>query len=136
MEEAEARERLGLARVGHLATISVDGRPDVVPFCFAVDGDVLYTAIDHKPKSTVRLQRLANIESRPDVTVVVDAYDEDWSQLWWIRVRGRARITEGQGRQTGLELLVEKYQQYRERPPEGPVIAIRLLRWRWWSAWS
>lgn len=135
MEEAEARRRLAEARVGYLATTSVDGRPDVVPFCFAVDGDVLYTAVDQKPKSTVQLRRLSNIETHPDVTVLVDEYDDqDWSRLWWVRVRGRARQTVAESRRAGLGLLAAKYPQYRDNPPAGPVLAVQLLLWHWWSA--
>src|SRR5207253_5352137 len=82
------------ARVARLATVGRDGRPHVVPICFALDGDVLYSAVDEKPKSTRRLRRLANIEAHPEVEVVVDAWDEDWSRLWWVRLAGQARIVE------------------------------------------
>ena len=64
------------------------GRPHVVPICFAIDGDMLYTAVDEKPKRTRALQRLRNIEANPRVEVLIDHCDEDWSQLWWVRLRG------------------------------------------------
>jgi len=95
-----------------------------VPICFALDGDVLYTAVDEKPKRTRRLARLADIERDPRVEVVIDHYDEDWSELWWVRLRGRARVVEHDGR--ALELLRAKYPQYRERPPQGPFVVVDI----------
>ena len=76
------------ARVARLATVSRDGRPHVVPICFVLDGDTLHTAVDEKPKRTRSLQRLRNIEANPNVEVLIDGYDEDWSRLWWVRLRG------------------------------------------------
>jgi PPOX class probable F420-dependent enzyme len=113
----------GTAPVARLATVDPDGRPHVVPICFVVDGDTLYTAIDEKPKRTRRLRRLENIEANPQVEVLIDHYEEDWSKLWWLRLRGRARIVEDR---RAVELLVAKYPQYRERPPAGPVIAVAI----------
>jgi PPOX class probable F420-dependent enzyme len=135
MDEAEARRRLAGARVGHLATVGADGRPSVVPLCFAVEGDVLWTAVDGKPKRTTRLARLADIAAHPEVAVVVDHWSEDWNRLWWVRVRGLARVVDDEAeRATGLGLLTAKYEQYRAQVPEGPVVAVRLLEWRAWSA--
>ena len=109
--------------VARLATVDRDGRPHVVPICFVIDGSTLYTAVDEKPKRTRRLRRLENIEANPGVEVVIDHYEEDWSKLWWLRLRGRARIVEDR---RAVELLCAKYAQYRERPPAGPVIAIEI----------
>jgi PPOX class probable F420-dependent enzyme len=120
------------ARVARLATVGADGRPHVVPICFALDGDTLYSAVDSKPKSTRRLRRLANIEANPQVEVVIDHWDEDWSRLWWVRLSGRARIVEQEAR--GLELLQAKYAQYRAAPPEGPFIVVMVESRREWSA--
>jgi PPOX class probable F420-dependent enzyme len=120
------------ARVARLATVGPDGRPHVVPICFALDGDTLYTAVDEKPKSTRRLRRLANIEANPRVEVVVDRWDEDWSKLWWVRLAGEARIVEQDER--GLELLLAKYRQYRDRPPAGPFIVVTIQRRSVWGA--
>ena len=89
------RERVREARVGRLATIGADGRPHLVPICFALEGDVLYSAVDEKPKRSKRLQRLENIRNRPDVAVLVDHYDEDWERLWWVRLEGTASVLEG-----------------------------------------
>src|SRR5204862_1297005 len=85
-------EKLAAARVARLATTDPDGRPHLVPIVFALDGDTLYTAVDRKPKRSARLRRVENARARPDVTVLVDHYDEDWERLWWIRLRGRARV--------------------------------------------
>jgi len=111
-------------RVARLATVGADGRPHVVPVCFALDGDTLYTAVDEKPKSTRRLRRLANIEANPWVELVIDHWDEDWSQLWWVRLAGRAEIVEHHAR--ALELLQAKYPQYRADPPAGPFVVVTV----------
>ena len=84
------RARLEAAPIGRLATVRPDGRPHLVPCCFAVVGETVFSAVDAKPKSTLALQRLANIRSQPSVTVLVDHYAADWSTLWWVRVDGRA----------------------------------------------
>ena len=110
--------------VARLATIRPDGSPRVVPICFALEGDVLYTAVDEKPKRTRLLARLADIERDPRVEVVIDHYDDDWSRLWWVRLHGSARVVDYDER--GLELLTAKYPQYRERPPQGPFVVIEV----------
>lgn len=136
MEEPEAQRRVAAARVARLATIDPDGRPHLVPICFALAGGVLYTAVDHKPKRSARLRRVENVRTRPAVTVIVDHYEEDWSRLWWVRVRGPARVEEpgGPEHMRAVALLAAKYEQYRRRPPEGPVIAVEAVEWRAWSA--
>jgi PPOX class probable F420-dependent enzyme len=127
--------RLTTARVARLATTDPDGRPHLVPIVFAVDGDVLYSAVDRKPKRSQRLRRIENARARPDVTILVDHYDEDWGQLWWIRLRGRARVLDdGDERAHALALLREKYAQYRSEPPDGPVLAVDISEVRSWSA--
>jgi PPOX class probable F420-dependent enzyme len=122
----------GEARVARLATLGTDGRPHVVPICFALDGDTLYTAVDAKPKSTRALRRLANIEADPRVEIVIDYYDEDWSKLWWVRLSGRARVTDQDAR--GLELLRAKYLQYRDDPPAGPFVVVAIEARTAWQA--
>jgi PPOX class probable F420-dependent enzyme len=106
-----------------------------VPITFVLAGEVLYSAVDSKPKRSRRLRRIENARERPDVTVLIDAYEEDWSRLWWVRLRGRARVLErGQEFDRALSLLRQKYEQYRERPPEGPVLAVDVAERRAWSA--
>jgi len=119
------------ARVARLATVGRDGRPHVVPICFALDGETLYTAVDEKPKRTRRLKRLENIEANPRVEVLIDHYEDDWSKLWWVRLRGTARIVEDP---RAVDLLVAKYPQYAERRPEGPVIAIDVEERSEWTS--
>jgi PPOX class probable F420-dependent enzyme len=127
--------RLVAARVARLATIDPDGRPHLVPIVFAVAGDTLYSAVDRKPKRSRRLRRIENARARPDVTVLVDHYEDDWRRLWWIRVRGRARVLDaGEERERALALLAEKYEQYRTQPADGPVLAVDVVEVREWSA--
>ena len=117
--------------VARLATVGADGRPHVVPICFAVKGDTLYTAVDEKPKRTRRLKRLANIEANPQVEVLIDHYEDDWSRLWWVRLRGTARIVDDR---TAVELLAAKYPQYARQPPSGPVIAVTIEERTEWTS--
>ena len=127
--------RLDAARVARLATTDPDGRPHLVPIVFAVDADTLYSAVDRKPKRSQRLRRIENARERPDVTVLVDHYEDDWSRLWWIRVRGRARVLDGgEERERALALLRDKYPQYRDEPPDGPVLAVDVVDVREWAS--
>ena len=126
--------RLTTARVARLATTDPDGRPHLVPIVFALGGDTLYSAVDRKRKRSPKLRRIENARARPDVTILVDQYGEDWSRLWWIRLRGRARVLDdGDERERALGLLAEKYPQYREEPPAGPVLAGDGTEIRDWS---
>lgn len=130
------RERFVNARIGRLATVTPRGEAHVVPTVFAEADGVVYTCVDHKPKRTHRLQRLANIAANPAVSLLVDHYSDDWSQLWWIRVDGRAEVIspESSGGAFAIDLLADKYPQYRDRRPDGPVIVIRELTRHQWSA--
>jgi PPOX class probable F420-dependent enzyme len=135
LDEGGLRLRVEAAPVARLATVDPIGRPRVVPCCFAVDGDVVYSAVDHKPKRTTRLARLSDIAANPAVSLVVDHYEDDWSRLWWVRLDGSARVVDdGPDWDQGVELLAAKYAQYQERPPAGPVIVIAVERVRAWSA--
>jgi PPOX class probable F420-dependent enzyme len=137
MEPAEARQRFADARVARLATADAAGRPHLVPITFALDGDTAYTAVDDaKPKTTTRLKRLANIEANPQVALLADHYDDDWTKLWWARADGTARILEEAAPEAerANQRLAARYPQYRDRPPPGPVIAIKVTRWSGWTA--
>jgi len=121
--------------VARLATVSGDGVPHLVPVTFAVDGDEVFSAVDAKPKRSRRLRRLANIEANPAVTLLVDHYDDDWSTLWWVRADGLARVDDDPVLlQRATALLAARYSQYREDPPAGPVVVVRVTAWRGWSA--
>jgi PPOX class probable F420-dependent enzyme len=127
--------RLTAARVARLATTDPDGRPHLVPIVFVLEGDTLYTAVDKKVKRSTKLRRIENARARPDVTVLIDHYEEDWRRLWWIRIRGRGRVLDvGDERERALALMQQKYPQYRTEPPDGPVLAIDVIQVREWSA--
>lgn len=127
------RERVTRARVARLATVTDDGRPHIVPCCFALAADTAYSAVDAKPKSTLALRRLANLRGNPRASLLVDHYDEDWSALWWVRLDGAGRLVDDRDeRDRGLSALAAKYDQYRRVPPPGPVIALDITTWRAW----
>lgn len=138
MTPTELRERVAAARVARLGTVRATGAPHLVPFCFALAGDVLWSAVDAKPKQTPELLRLANAAAEPRVCVLVDHYDEDWSRLWWVRLDGRARrldaAADADEVAAALAALAGKYPQYRASPPAGPVLRIEVERWRGWAA--
>lgn len=135
MDGQRIRERFAAARAATLATVRPDGSPHLVPVCFALLGESVVTAVDQKPKRSPDLTRLANIRANPAVEVLVHHYGEEWSRLWWIRLRGRAAVLEsGDRREAGLAALLAKYPQYEQRPPQGPVIEITPESWSSWSA--
>lgn len=124
-----AKDQFEQARVARLATVSGVGAPHIVPVVFAVVGDRIITAVDHKPKSTTSLRRLDNIAMNPFVSVLVDEYDDDWNQLWWARADGWAAVHDS----FDVQPLVDKYEQYRDVRPSGQVVVIDIDHW---SAWS
>ncbi len=141
MDEDEARHRFAGAHVARLATADEHGRPHLVPIVFAVDtekadNDTVYSAVDHKPKRTTALRRLANVAINPAVALLVDRYDEDWAALWWVRADGTGRVivpTADEARHARA-LLAGRYRQYQDDPPAGPVLAVDVTRWTGWSA--
>jgi PPOX class probable F420-dependent enzyme len=134
LSEDEARKRLSGAPVARLATAGGDGQPHLVPVTFAIDGDLIYTAVDWKPKKSPNLRRLRNVRENPRVALLADHYADDWDQLWWVRVDGWASVVEDeQGLQDPLDVLCERYDQYRQRRPAGPVIVIQADRWKGWA---
>jgi PPOX class probable F420-dependent enzyme len=133
VDEARAWERLAAARVARLATTA----PRIVPVTFAVVGRSLVHAVDHKPKGTRALARLADLERDGRASLLADHYsDADWSALWWVRADGVARVldaTEDEAAQA-IDALVAKYPQYAGRRPEGPVVVLDVERIASWSA--
>ena len=129
------RSFLAARRVGHLATADARGVPHVVPVCFAVAGDSAYITIDEKPKGAGPLKRVRNILENPAVALVVDSYDEDWTRLGWVMLRGRGEILEaGAEHDRAQALLRARYPQLRAmRIEELPVIAIRVERATSWG---
>jgi PPOX class probable F420-dependent enzyme len=134
MTAGDPRALFATARVARLATAGAAGTPHLVPICFALDGDTIYSAVDHKPKRTTRLRRLENLRDDPRASALADHYDEDWSTLWWVRADGTARIVPaGEADHTrAVALLASRYRQYLEDPPEGPAIVLSVLRWSQW----
>ena len=147
-----ARDRFLTARVARLATVGADGAPHIVPVTFAVvqiedeqaddaeagqptiTAEVIVFGVDHKPKSTLALRRLANIVTEPRVAFLADHYDEDWSALWWVRVEATARIVTGSTRGRAVQALAHRYPQYAALPPEGPVVGSWVTHWSGWQA--
>jgi len=127
MDRTEALALLAESRVGRLATIRPDGSPHIVPVTFALVDETVVTMVDHKPKTSTRLQRLANIEGEPRVTLLVDEWSEDWLRLRWARCDGRAEVHDrGDLWESARDALVAKYHQYRDQPPSGPAIVITI----------
>jgi len=134
MDATAMGRRIAGASVARLATADSRGRPHVVPITFAVDGNTLYFAVDAKPKRTSNLKRLQNIAANPAVAVLFDHYEDDWSRLWWVRMDGTARVVDDPtAAARAIDLLVERYPQYRRARPAGPVVAISMERMSGWS---
>ena len=135
MDKTDARRRFADARVGRMATIRADRTPDLVPVVFAVEGDLVYSAVDPKPKTARELVRLRNIRAEPRVQLLVDEYSEDWQRLWWVRADGIARVVgEGPERERAIELLRAKYPQYATLEGDfGAAIVVKVVRWTGWE---
>jgi PPOX class probable F420-dependent enzyme len=128
-----AKQRVGDARIGRLGTVTVDGRPHLVPVCFALLDDVVYTAVDAKAKSTLELRRLKNIAANPATCMLVDHYDEIWTSLWWVRLDGSARVVGSTPEaERATNALTAKYHQYGTVAITGPVIAFEIATWTAW----
>ena len=127
---------LEISRVGRLATADAKGVPHLVPVCYAVMGDSAYITVDEKPKRTdIPLKRIRNIQENPAVALTVDRWDEDWSKLAWVMLRGRAEVLDaGDEHDRAQVRLRERYPQYRTMDIAGlPVIAIRISRVLGWG---
>ena len=115
-------------RVARMATADARGIPHIIPIVFALDGRTLYTPLDGKPKRVVpaELKRVRNLLVNPWVTIVVDQYDEDWTRLAWVLVKGRGEIVEGgEAHAAGVRLLESKYPQYKVMPlTDRPLIVV------------
>ena len=138
---AQQRAFLTMQRVGHLATADTGGRPHVVPVCYAFDDHAVYIALDAKPKRVAaqELKRVRNIRDNPQVALVVDRYDEDWTQLAYLLIRGIATLldTDMPAHQRAIVLLRERYPQYHTMPIEHqPVVAIEATSVIEWASSS
>jgi PPOX class probable F420-dependent enzyme len=137
MDRAEALRRAAAAPVARLATTSVrGGAVDLVPITFAVVGASLVTAVDHKPKSTRQLARLHNVRANGKATALVDHWADDWSELWWVRLRGSAVAVDDvttPDAVAAIDALVAKYPQYAAHRPAGPLLVMTITDVRAWS---
>ena len=133
-------------RVARLATAGAQGPPHLIPICFTYNGEHFYSVLDQKPKRTglTDLKRVRNILSNPGVALVLDHYEEDWARLWYVLVRGTARLIyhggqDGEEQQRAIALLRQKYPQYRDMDiDQNPVIKISPARITSWGKvpWS
>ena len=136
--DADRRAFVAGARTATLVTIGPDGTARPVPICFVLDPDasVLFTPIDEKPKRSHDphdLARVRDIESRPEVAVLVDRWDEDWTRLAWVQVIGLTTVRDVAAHGDALAALAARYPQYREQPPRGPLLCLapeRVVHWR------
>jgi PPOX class probable F420-dependent enzyme len=126
-----ALEMLEAARVARLGLVDEEDRPRVLPVTFVPFEDALWSAIDHKPKRPGEPARVRRLRRRPEATLLVDRYDDDWSRLAWVEVRGRVTV-EPLG--PALNALAQKYPQYVDEPPQGPLLRLTPERFACWRA--
>jgi PPOX class probable F420-dependent enzyme len=132
---AEPPEQFRQAPVARLATVRPDGRPHLVPVVFACSGALIYLPIDRKPKTDKPLQRLTNIEHQPNISLLVDHYAEEWSDLWWVRIDGFAQVRDDSPTvESAHGLLRAKYDQYETVALEPIVVVVSVSRVASWSA--
>lgn len=132
--QQQARDWFAGAPVARLATAGQDGQPHLVPVTFAAVDDEIAIAIDHKPKRTTALRRLRNIRDNPRVALLADHYEDDWAQLWWVRVDGWAEVGDAAERPDLVDALAAKYAQYRQHRPDKALITVSAQRWSGWHA--
>jgi PPOX class probable F420-dependent enzyme len=126
-----AAEMLAAERVARLAFLDEQDLPRVLPVTFAVWEGAVWSAIDRKPKRTAEPARVRRLRRRPEAALLVDRYDDDWSRLAWVELRGSVSI-EPAG--PALEALAARYEQYRAEPPPGPLLRLEVERAAWWRA--
>jgi PPOX class probable F420-dependent enzyme len=130
MDEVEMRRRVEAADVMRVGTVDERGRVHLVPIVFVIEGDTVYSSTDDDPPP----RRLRNLERNPQVSLIVDEYDDDWSNVWWVRMRGTGRaIADGPERDHARRLLTEKYPQFEGDPGGGPIIAVDVEAWSGWE---
>ncbi|MEX1091847.1 MAG: TIGR03668 family PPOX class F420-dependent oxidoreductase [Acidimicrobiia bacterium] len=134
LDRGTALARFTRASVAALGTTRESGSPHLVPITFAVEADTVYSMVDRKPKTTTALRRLANIAANPEVSLLVDHYEDDWTGLWWVRLDGTATVSDDPATlTTARTLLQSKYPQYRDQPPDGPALSIAITGVTWWE---
>jgi PPOX class probable F420-dependent enzyme len=130
---AWARELLEAERVARLAYLDDGDRPRVLPVTYAMSGDLIWSAIDEKPKRAAEPARVRYLRRRPQAALCVDAYHDDWSRLAWVQLIGRVAVIDVPEAPEALDALAARYAPYRERTPPGPLLRLsveRALSWR------
>jgi PPOX class probable F420-dependent enzyme len=128
-----ASDLIATERVARLAYLDDDERPRVLPVTFAVAGGAVWSAIDEKPKRSPEPARVAYLRRRPEASLLVDRYDDDWSRLAWVQLLGRVDVLPAGGSPEAMAALAAKYEPYAERTPPGPLLRLtveRTLHWR------
>jgi PPOX class probable F420-dependent enzyme len=137
VETAELRRRFASSSVARLSTVRPDGGPHVVPIVFVLVDDTVFSAVDAKPKRSASLQRLANVRADPRCALLVDHYEDDWRGLWWVRADGAGAVVEAPpAGHRGIRALAERFPQYRDEPPSGPLLVVTVQRWTGWASTS
>jgi PPOX class probable F420-dependent enzyme len=126
---AWALDLLAEARVARLALLDEEDLPRVLPVTFALFEDAIWSAIDQKPKRSAEPARVRRLRRRPEAALLVDRYDDDWSRLAWVELRGAVSV-EPLG--PALEALVAKYPQYVSERPPGPLLRLAPSRFACW----
>jgi PPOX class probable F420-dependent enzyme len=135
VETAELRRRFASSPVARLSTVRPDGGPHVVPIVFALVGDTVFSAVDAKPKRSTNLQRLVNVRAEPRCALLVDHYDDDWRRLWWVRADGHGEVVDVlPAGHPGIQALAQRFSQYRDEPPSGPLLVVTVQRWTGWAS--
>ena len=128
-----ARDLVAEARVARLGYLDGDDRPRVLPVTFAVSDGFVWSAIDEKPKRRAEPARVGYLRRRPEASLLVDEYDDDWTRLAWVQLLGRVEIVAAGSSPEALDALTKKYEQYASRTPPGPLLRLtvrRALHWR------
>ncbi len=137
MQTPELRRRFASSPVARLSTVRPDGGPHVVPMVFALVEDTVYSAVDAKPKRSRGLQRLVNVRADRRCALLVDHYEDDWRHLWWVRADGCGEVVdEPSAAHPGIRALVQRFSQYRDDPPSGPLLVVTVERWSGWASTS
>ena len=126
-----AGDLLASARVARLGLLDEDDLPRVLPVTFALFEGAVWSAIDRKPKRPGEPARVRRLRRRPDAALLVDRYDDDWSRLAWVELRGPVTI---HPLGPAAEALATRYEQYRDEPPQGPLLRLEVRDAIWWRA--
>jgi len=134
MDESVMRRKVAEARVARVGTLDESGSVHLVPLVYVVDGDIWYSPSDAGPRP---VKRLRNVLADPRASILIDDYDEVWSRVWWVRLRGRGRMIEsGAEGEHARRLLAAKYPQFGDASAAslaGPVMAVDIQAWTGWA---